>query len=335
MSNTATATAKNTSGEDVSIEIQIPDANRAAEWNAAIQGGAAKAGVELPGASEKPAAAVAAAGDTKKDDQPTTYRATLTVNGAEMVFEDTDPAKVLEQYSAAVSASQLAAPPASTSTSTTQADDKKSAGLTAAEMFDIGTRLIGGDPTGLDTLLQKSGAIGRYLETQGVSIHALKTATQKTQTDAVFDDLTTAKNGFIQKVKAGEIDFPGGTQNEKMMGIMLARVQAEDKAAGRDGKFTVQSFERAYDLMKKEGLVFPAESKPNTQQTTTVTEKKTAPSSTITGTAGSGKENTPPAIDPNRRWEIDFRSMSVQDASRAWNDLITQGVKPEQINVIR
>src|SRR6185437_12255907 len=139
--------------------IPIPAANSAAEWNAAMQEGYQKAGVEVPGVT--PAAAAAAAPGTteptkKEGDQPTVYRATLNVNGKEMVFEDADPAKVLSQYTSAVEAAQLAAPPATAATTPTK--EEKPA-LSAADMFDIGTKLIAGDASGMETLIEKSGVI--------------------------------------------------------------------------------------------------------------------------------------------------------------------------------
>jgi hypothetical protein len=127
------------------------------------------------------------------------------------------------------------------------------------------------------------------------------------------------------------------------MGFMLARVQAEDKAAGKDGEFTLQSFERAYAYMKKEGLVFPVEKKENTGGGAGATQasietKKTAPSSTAIGVSGGdGKQTTTQQNVPlaQRKFELDLTKMSQADASRQWNELIDQGVKPEQINVIQ
>jgi hypothetical protein len=340
--DTIIGTATNAAGEAVAIEIPIPNANTAAEWNEAMRSGAEKAGVEIPGVTQKPAAAaVAATADAAKPgDDKTLFRASLTVNGTEMVFEDADPARVLAQYTAAVQAAQLA-PQAAATTQTVEEKDKKPA-LSAADMFDVGTKLISGDASGLDTLLEKSGAFERFLEKQGISITQLKAATQKTQSDNVLDALSTAKAQFIEKVKAGEIDFPGGAQNEKMMGFMLARVQAEDKAAGKNGEFTLESFERAYAYMKKEGLVFPvtaaAAAKAGEENAGAVIVKKTATSSTAIGVAGGGKETTTQQQNvplAQRRFELDLTKLSQAEAAQAWNNLIDQGVKPEQITVIQ
>lgn len=329
MGDTATATATTDKGP-VQIEVQIPDANNAAAWNEALKTGAEKAGVEVPGVTEKPAAAAAATVDTtKKDDQPILYKASLTVNGKEMVFEDANPAKVLEQYTAAVTASQLAG-------ATAAIVEEKKPEVAAMDMFDIGAKLIAGDASGLKDYLKKSNILGEMLAEEGISIEQIKEATQKTLSNAVHDEWNDASNQLVAKVKAGESDFPGGQQNMKMMGIMLSRLEAQDKAEGKKLPRTVETMERAYALMKKEELVFPVGN--NQQATTTITEKKIAPGSTAVGTAGNDKQtaNAQQAIPlAQRKFEIDMTKMSNVDANRVWNDLIDQGIKPEQINVIQ
>jgi hypothetical protein len=88
--------------------------------------------------------------------------------------------------------------------------------------------------------------------------------------------------------------------------------------------------------MKKDGLVFPVEKK---EANTQPTEKKAAPSSTAIGVSGGGgketvtqQQNVPLA---QRRFELDLTKLSQADASRQWNELIDQGVKPEQITLIQ
>jgi hypothetical protein len=327
MSDTITGSVKNAAGEAVSIEIPIPNADTAAGWNEAMQSGAQKAGVEIPGVTSTAAAATT---DTTKKDEPADklFRATLTVNGTDMVFEDADPAKVLGQYTAAVQAAQLAPAPAAAKV------DEKKPEVAAVDMFDIGTKLIAGDASGLKDYLKKSNILGEMLAEEGISIAQIKAVTQKTLSDEAHDEWTTATNGLVAKVKAGESDFPGGEQNMKMMGIMLGRLTAEAKAEGKQLPRTVATMESAYALMKKEGLVFPVEKKTTTAAVTTTTTTKTAPSSTAIGASGGGKE-TPQAaaIDPNRKFEIDMTVLSPEEAARAHRELLQQGVKPEQIVV--
>jgi len=309
------------------IEVKIPDMNDARAWNEAIVAGAEKAGVELPkalhaAAGEQPAAAAtAAATDTKKDDQPTIYETTITVNGKEMTFRDADAANVLKQVAAAVEAAQPA--PAA------KVEEKKET-LTAADMFDVGTKLIAGDASGLDTLLEKSGAFERYLEKQGLDIGKLKAATEKSQSDTVNDQWKTATDQFTEKVKAGEIDFPGGAQNMKMMGITLAQLGL---------KPSLDSMEKAWAHMKKEGLVFsvePAKAGGEKKDDPPPPKKKDPPGSTAVGAAAAGGKpggDNKPVIDANRKFEIDLSQLSPRQYTEAYNNLILQGVKPEQIVV--
>jgi hypothetical protein len=321
MSETATAAAKNQAGEEVTIEIPIPNATRADEWNTAIRDGYKKAGVEVPGA-EPVAAAVTAPGEKKDPDTPTIYETTITINGKEMTFRDADAANVLKQVTAAVEAAQLSAAPAA------KVDEKKPEQLTAADMFDVGTKLIAGDASGLDTLLEKSGVFDRWLEKQGVSIEQIKAATTAVQTNSVHDAWKTATDQFTEKVKAGEIDFPGGPQNMKMMGITLAQLGL---------KPSVESMEKAWAHMKKEGLVFSVEpAKAGEKKDPPATEKKKdPPGSTAVGAAAAG--GTPggekPVIDPNRKVEIDLSQLSPRQYTESYNNLILQGWKPEQIVV--
>ena len=316
MSNTITAPGTNKAGEAVTIEIPIPDANRVEDWNAAIREGYEKAGAEIPGGEAKPAAAAATTEPPKKD-EPTEYRAKLNVNGTEMEFVGKDAGDVLNQYSAAVEAARLAAAPP-----VKKEEEKK--GLTEAELFDIGVKLQKGDVSGIKDYLLKSDLVGEYLAAQGVDVAKLKAATEKTQSDTVLDAWTRATNEFKAKVAAGEVDYVASPQNMKMMGYTIARLGLQP---------SVDNMIKAWQEMKKDGLVFPAEKEE--KKTGNDPAPKTAPSSTAIGTAGAGKDAGKPTIDPNRRWEIDMNKMTVAQASEQWNSLLAQGVKPEQINVIR
>lgn len=327
MSTTRTApvTGKNAAGEDVVIEIPIPDANNAAAWNESMQTTAEKAGVTIEGVT-KSAAAAAAPADGKKPegDQPTLYVARLTVNGQEIEFKDADPAKVLEQYTAAVQAAQLAA-----STPAKTVEEKKPE-ASAADMFTIGTQLLGGDASGLKDYLKKSNILGEMLAEEGVSIEALKAATQKTLNDETFDAIKAARDQFLEKVKTGESDFPGGLQNEKQIGFMIPLIQAEDRKAGKSDAITVDTFVRAYAKMKEHGLVFTAEAaKPGEKKDPPPDKKKEAPGSTAIGTSGGSRENGAPqqAAGTRNKIELDMSAMSTQQFMQAYNLAIDQGYK--------
>jgi hypothetical protein len=304
------------------IEVTIPSANTAAEWNQNITEGAEKAGVELPkpGAiriTEAPAAA-------KKEDEPEIFRSTLEVGGKEMVFEGKDAAEVLAKYSIAVEASRLAAAPAPAPAKVEEPKPK----FTEAELFDIQVGLQKGDTAVLENFIVKSGVIDRYLESKGIKVDELKTAATERQSDKIADKWKDATDAFAAKVKAGESDYPGGEQNTYLMGLMLAELGLRDKPS-------VESFEKAYAVLKERKLVFPVAAGASTATTTeTTTVKKEATSSTAVGSHGSGKqEQNQAAGAPTGKVELDTTKLSIREAAESWNELIRRGYKPEQIVV--
>jgi hypothetical protein len=303
------------------IEVTIPSANTAAEWNQNITEGAEKAGVELP----KPGAIrITEAPDADKKDDETIYRSTLKVGDKEMVFEGKDAADVLKQYSAAVEAAQLAAAPAPAATKVEEPKPK----FTEAELFDIQVGLQKGDTAVLENFIVKSGVIDRYLESKGIKVDELKTAATERQSDKIADKWKDATDAFAAKVKAGESDYPGGEQNTYLMGLMLAELGLRDKPS-------VESFEKAYSVLKERKLVFPAAGATAATTTETTTgNKKEALSSTAVGSHGSGKqEQNQAAGAPTGKVELDVTKLSIRDASESWNELLRRGYKPEQIVV--
>lgn len=309
------------------IEIKIPTANTAEEWNTAIKEGADKAGVELPvpGAiriTEAPEAA-------KKEDE-TIYRSTLKVGEKEMVFEGKDAADILKQYSAAVEAAQLATAQA---TAPVAAKEDPKPALSEAEMFDVRTKLMTGDVSGLDTYILKSGLLDKYLESKGVKIDELKAATTATQNNDLQTKWKEATDAFAKKVKAGESDYPGGEQNTYLMGLMLAELGLRDKPS-------VESFEKAYEVLKERKLVFPVTAAAKTAEQTAAeaaaaaaAKKKEAPSSTAVGTRGGNVEQNQSQQAPTGKVELDTTKLSIREAAESWNELIRRGYKPEQIVV--
>jgi hypothetical protein len=307
------------------FEIKIPATNTAADWNEAITEGAEKAGVELPVPG---AAAVTVADIADKKGDETIYRATLAVGGKDMVIEGRDAADVLAKYATAVEASQLASAPVPAAA---VVEEKKPA-LTDAEMFDVRTKLMTGDVTAIDDYILKSGLMDKYLESKGIKVDELKAASTERQSNSLADKWEQATKDFTAKVKAGQSDYPGGEQNTTLMGYMLAELGLRDKPS-------VESFEKAYEKLKERKLVFPVAAKNAAEiaaaaaAETDTTKKKDPLSSTAVGSHGGKNEeqNRQPAIDPNRRFEIDLKTRTVRESTEAYNELIRQGVKPEQI----
>lgn len=301
------------------IVVATPEANTAEAWNTNIREAADKAGVEIPAAlriTEVPPA--------KKDDQPVIYQTTINVNGKEMTFSDADPTNVLKQVTAAYEAAQPA--PAAAAP---VVEEKKPA-FTEAELFDIQLGLQKGDPTVLENFVLKSGMLSRYLESEGINIADLKKQTTEHKSDSLVNKWKEATDAFNAKVKAGEIDYPGGEQNTQLMGFMLASLNLGNKPS-------VESFEAAYAEMKKRNLVFSPTAKA-AEVTTAAAEipgARKAPSSTAVGTHGGKQEVTPQAGAPTGKVELDMTTLTPRQYTDSWNQLINLGYKPEQIVIKR
>lgn len=309
------------------ITIEIPKSNRADDWNAAVKEGADKAGVTIP----EPGAAAAAA-TKKEDDVPTILETSITVNGQDIVVRDADPAKLIEKLSAAVQAAQAAqvAPAAAAAV----AETPKPA-FTEAELFDIGMKLQKGDVSGIETFLEKSDILDRLLKKRGLDPEKLNASITAQQDADLQERWKEATDKYTEKIKAGDSDFPGGPQNVWMMGIMLAELGLREKPS-------VESFDKAYALMKERNLVFPVTKTEAAAAAAVTTEpkkdppKKAATSSTAVGTHGKsdGGEGTP-RIDPSRKFELDMTKLTPREYAEAWNKLMAAGVKPEQVKIIQ
>jgi hypothetical protein len=303
---------------DTNIEVKIPAGNTAAEWNQNIAEGAEKAGVELP----KPGAIrITEAPEVDKKDDETIYRSTLKVGDKEMVFEGKDAADVLKQYSAAVEAAQLASAPAPVPAKVEEPKPK----FTEAELFDIGLKLQQGNTDALKTFIVKSGLIQEVLESEGIKLSEVKAATTARQSDDLATKWEEATKAFNAKVKAGEIDYPGGDQNYHIMGFMLGALKLTDKPS-------VESFEQCWAEAKKRGLVFPAAAKAGEVKTDSVIVKD-PPSSTAVGSHGGKQDLTQQQGAPTGKVELDTTKLSIREAAESWNELIRRGYKPDQIVV--
>jgi hypothetical protein len=301
------------------IEVKIPSANNAAEWNQNITEGAEKAGVELP----KPSAIrITEAPEAAKKEDDTIYRSTLKVGDKEMVFEGKDAADVLKQYSAAVEAAQLASAPAPAAAKVEEPKPK----FTEAELFDIQVGLQKGDPAVLDNYILKSGVLDKFLESKGLSVDQLKTAATTIQSNDVNEKWETATKDFLDKNK----EYPGGAQNTYLMGLMLAEL-------GLRNKPSVESFEAAYTKMKERNIVFPVAAKTAeetaAEAAAAAAKKKEALSSTAVGSHGGKQDLTQQQGAPTGKVELDTTKLSIREAAESWNELLRRGYKPEQIVV--
>jgi hypothetical protein len=99
--------------------------------------------------------------------------------------------------------------------------------------------------------LEKSGAVRQYLEKEGISVDALKSTVEQTQTTQYQQSWADATNEFLNGPGA---DWPGGDQNREILGMKIAAMgltDAPDKVA---------ALAQAWAVMKHDGMFFPYQS---------------------------------------------------------------------------
>lgn len=130
------------------------------------------------------------------------------------------------------------------------ADAAKKAATEAAFLVDLELKFKRGEITGQD-YIEKSGAISKYLESQGIPVAELKNTVEKGRTETYENGWKTATETFLGS--AAGADWPGGARNLKLIGTKLAAMgltDAEDK---------VGAITKAYAALKADDILFPPE----------------------------------------------------------------------------
>jgi multidrug efflux pump subunit AcrA (membrane-fusion protein) len=112
--------------------------------------------------------------------------------------------------------------------------------------------------------LAKSGAISDYLQSNGISIDALKTTVARTEDTQYEQSWAEASKVFLNGIGAY---WPGGERNQEQIGLTIAHLgltDAEDKVA---------ALGKAFEYMKQKNMIFPneavtTETTPQTTRTT-------------------------------------------------------------------
>jgi hypothetical protein len=95
--------------------------------------------------------------------------------------------------------------------------------------------------------LEKTGAVGDYLASQGVDIDALREQAQRTEVQSFEQNWSDAVQEFLKNS-----DWPGGSRNMKLCQQYLGAMNLADEPSA-------ESIRKAYQAMQRDGVIFPSE----------------------------------------------------------------------------
>lgn len=219
--------------------------------------------------------AVTTTPEKKEGDEPTVYKDTFLIGGKQVEFTGDSPADVLKQVKVAQQTWEMAKAPE-------PKKEEVKPPFTPEELAALQLKASSGDLKAIEEYMVKSGAIDRYLESKGFKPEEYKAILEERATTKVVKDWDGAVKDFL----AGS-DWPGGTQNEKLLKYKLAELK-DDKGQPLAYSPSKESLMKAYESLKEEGMLFARE------------EQKTEEVKPVT-TAAATTTTTPPPAEVKKR----------------------------------
>jgi hypothetical protein len=261
--------------------------------------------------------------------EPTVYKDAFLLGGKEVEFSGDSPQDVLKQFKAAQQAYEMAR-----TLVEPKKEEIKPAGPTKEELSALQLKAASGDAEAMSEYMVKSGALDRYLESKGIRPAEIQQVLQERASEKVVKDWDGAVKDFLS-----DSDWPGGTQNEKLLKYKLAELK-DDSGQPLAYSPSKQSLQRAYEALKEEKMLFTPEPKTEEEKKTTSAvvpisqskpsdaPKRGASGSTLFGTSqetGTRKvaPNTPkvPEISPDA---------TPQEIMAAWKEsVLASGQSPD------
>lgn len=208
----------------------------------------------------------------KKEDEPTVYKDTFLIGGKEVEFTGDDPTDILKQVKAAQSAYEMAKAPE-------PKKDEVKPGPTKEELAALQLKAASGDAEAMSEYFVKSGKLDEWLKAQP----EIQQVLQERASDKVAKEWDGAVKEFL-----AESDWPGGTQNEKLLKYKLAELK-DDKGQPLAYTPSKGSLLKAFEALKAENMIFAAEEK-KTEETKTGTTPVTP---TTAATSATQQPTTP------------------------------------------
>ena len=201
--------------------------------------------------------------------EPVVIKDTFLIGGKPVEFEADTTEHLLSQVKVAQQAWQMAQP---------KPEEKKpepKPAFTKEELAAISLKIAQGDPSAIEEFVTKSGMIDRVLEQRGFKPEEYKQVLAERASDKVAKDWDGAVKDFLAKS-----DWPGGTQNEKLLKYKLAELKDE---AGQPLAYTpsAASLERAYESLKAENMLFAREEEPEKKPATETAKVETTKATTV------------------------------------------------------
>jgi hypothetical protein len=203
-------------------------------------------------ASDKAAADAVAAAEAAK--AAISYKRVENIGGHDMEFDGNSEAEVdrliLNAYKVAYTVRPPAEHVAQVDTAAVAAKAAADAEAQVAAKAELERKFRLNEISAAE-YIQQSGAVKSYLESEGVSIEALRDATTEKQGKQFEQSWKQAGESFA-KTPAGA-NWPGGARNQELLGLKvveLGLVDAPDKVA---------AIAQAYEALKQKNMLFPAD----------------------------------------------------------------------------
>jgi hypothetical protein len=208
----------------------------------------------------------------KVAEEPVIIKDTFFIGGKEIEFTGESAADIQKQVKVALQTYEA------TREKPVEKKEEVKAGPTKEELAALQLKAASGDAEAMGEYIVKSGTLDRYLESKGVNLTQVKQVLEQTADQKVVQDWNGAVKDFL-----AESDWPGGTQNEKLLKYKLAELKDEQgqPLAYNPSKASLM---KAYESLKADGLLFPVEQKTETTTTTTATTAKEPVKVASTGT---------------------------------------------------
>lgn len=187
--------------------------------------------------------------------------------------------------------------------------------LSKDESFAIGMELMSGKAEAIDKYLEGSDYLNRELAKHGVTLDQVKQVVAVTSNQVSKEKIESAAGEWLKRTGN---DWPGGEGNKQILGFKLAAMKLDPSSP--------DSYQKAYEQMKTEGMVLPV-------KTESAGKRKAAGSTSFaTGSNETGQkpENSEIPTISQAAWA----KLKPAEQQALYNELVSQGHDPAKIKFV-